>query len=315
MRIRNWKGNIIFFLLLISILLNAQTNRALIVAISDYPEDSGWEKIHSVNDCQLIIPMLKANGYKKDDIKILLNENATKAKIVKAFQNLASKTRPGDYLYIHLCGHGQQIVDDNGDELDGLDEAFIPYDAQFRYKTGIYEGENHLRDDNLGRLIDAIRRRSGEKGNVIVVLDACHSGTGTRLKDEDEYIRGTSYIFAPPGYNPPAIDPENLQLALTKEKNLSPLTVFSACQPDEVNYEYKAVNQDTYYGRLTYFFCSQVMENTTTSTNYSFYIKLKEKMNTSFEKKNRKQTPYFESTNENGRFILDKHFTNGRKNI
>jgi len=310
----NRKSYIFFFLLLVSTLLKAQTNRALIVAISDYPDDGGWEKIHAANDCLPVIPMLKANGYKNNDIKVLLNEKATKTKIVKEFHNLASRTHPGDCIYIHLSGHGQQMVDDNGDEPDGLDEAFIPYDAQFRYKPGRYEGANHLRDDELGKLIDVIRSRTGENGNVIVVMDACHSGTGTRLQDEDEYIRGTSYIFAPPGYNLPGIDPEKLQLSLIKKKNWSPLTVFSACLPDEVNYEYRAAKQDIYYGRLTYFFCSLVMENTTAITNYSFYIRLKEKMSTSFEKKNRKQTPYFESTNENDPFILGKHFTNDRKN-
>ena len=41
-------------------------------------------------------------------------------------------------------------MDDNGDEEDGLDEALIPYDAQFWYAPGEYEGQNHLRDDELG---------------------------------------------------------------------------------------------------------------------------------------------------------------------
>ena len=66
------------------------------MAIGDYPEESGWEKIHAANDCDLIIPMLKTNGFKEVDIKILTEEKATKAQIVKAFQILTSQTRPND---------------------------------------------------------------------------------------------------------------------------------------------------------------------------------------------------------------------------
>jgi len=293
--IRNITASI--YLLFVSVWLQAQTNKALIVAISDYPEENGWEKIHADNDCKLIIPMLIANGFKEENIKVLQNEKATKTLIVNEFQNLASQTCAGDYLYIHLSGHGQQMADDNGDEEDGLDEAFIPYDAQFRYKPGRYEGENHLRDDELEQLIDDIRRPAGKNGNVVVVMDACHSGTGTRIQEEDEYIRGTTYIFAPPNHEKVATDAGNIRSVLRKEPILSPLTVFSACQPDEVNYEYKTDNPDTFYGRLTFFFCQTAMEQTGTISNYSFYVLLKEKMTASFDKKNRKQTPYFESTN------------------
>ena len=33
---------------------------------------------------------------------------------------------------IYMSGHGTQIPDDNGDEDDGLDEAFLPVDASRR---------------------------------------------------------------------------------------------------------------------------------------------------------------------------------------
>jgi len=297
-------SHITVFLVLVSTCLSAQVNRALIVAISDYPAESGWEKIHAVNDCKLIIPMLKANGYKDADIKILTDKKATKAQIVKELQNLATRIRLDDCIYIHLSGHGQQMADDNGDEEDGLDEAFIPYDANFRYKPGLYEGENHLRDDELELLIDAIRRSAGENGNVMVVIDACHSGTGTRLPEDDEYIRGTSYIFAPTNFSAAATSTDNFRFELNKGAGLAPITVFSACQPEEVNYEYKTGNPGAFYGRLTYFFCQAVMEQSDSETNLAFYIRLENKMKMSFEKKNRKQTPYFESVNVENKFII-----------
>ena len=300
------KRNGIVLLLLVAACLNAQTNRALIIAVGDYPDDSGWDRIHAENDCSLIIPMLHAHGYDDTSITVLLNEEATKAQIVKAFQTLSMETRSGDYIYIHLSGHGQQMADDNGDEADGLDEAFIPYDARFRYRKGHYEGENHLRDDELEPLIDAIRRRAGDNGNVTVVIDACHSGTGTRIPEEEEYIRGTAYIFAPPNHAAVAVNAENFRLSLNRGAGLSPVSVFSACQPDQLNYEYRTDHPVVYYGSLTYFFCELMNGGNSEESTGSFYLRLKEKMENYFRKKNRKQSPYFECTDAHHHFIIGK---------
>ncbi|MDR3268165.1 MAG: caspase family protein [Tannerella sp.] len=287
--------------------LQAAANRALIVAIGAYPAGSGWDDIHALNDCRLIVPALKANGYRDADIRILPNEKATKEQITSALKRMREATRTGDYIYIHFSGHGQQMADDNGDEPDGLDEAFIPYDAAFRYMPGIYEGENHLRDDELEALIDAIRRRAGESGNVTVLLDACHSGTGTRDADDDDYMRGTAFIFAPPGWEDgQAPAPGNFHMHLKKEKGLSPVTVFSACQPDEVNYEYKTGSPATYYGCLSYFFCLAIREADPSLSIRAFYFRLQEAMNVHAGRKNRKQTPFFESTHSDNRFGIGK---------
>lgn len=94
------------------------------------------------------------------------------------------------------------MADDNGDETDGLDEALIPYDAPRRYQKGVYVGEKHLRDDELGSLLDDIRKKTGDKGTVTLALDACHSGTADRDKGDDVYVRGTSYVFAPKDFCP-----------------------------------------------------------------------------------------------------------------
>lgn len=274
----------------------AQTNRALIVAISDYLVENGWEETHATNDCELVIPMLKANNYKPANIRTVLNEKATKSNIIKELDLLGRRSRPGDFIYIHFSGHGQQMADDNGDEPDSLDEAFIPYDAYYRYIPGRYEGENHLRDDELEYRIDHIRRQIGAKGNVIVVLDACHSGTGTRIVDDDDYIRGTSYIFAPDNFVPSPVDTALVRLNFHTGEDLSPITVFSACQPDELNYEYKQGKPAIHYGSLSFFFCESVNEHKQPETNHAFFLRLKDKMVTYFRERNRSQTPYFEST-------------------
>lgn len=296
----------IFFLILFAFSLHGQINRALIVAISDYPIESGWDETHAVNDCELIIPMLKANGYKSSNIHSLLDRQAAKQNIVNALKRLAVQSNAQDHIYIHFSGHGQQMADDNGDEPDGLDEAFIPYDAFYRYVPGKYEGENHLRDDELEQLIDQIRYKVGKGGNVTIVLDACYSGTGTRIVDEDDYIRGTSYLFAPAGFEPKQDKQNGNHSDFRTGDTLSPVTVFSACQPDELNYEYKMGTPPVYYGSLSWFFCETIRERKGSETHQSFYLRLKEKMSNYFTKRNKSQTPYFESTDKGSIFDISK---------
>jgi hypothetical protein len=82
-------------------------------------------------------------------------------------------SRPDDTFVFYFAGHGTQLPDDDGDEQlddpdDALDEALCMYDF-----TEL--GDNALRDDELGRLLDRLAA-----GQVVVILDCCHSGTATR---------------------------------------------------------------------------------------------------------------------------------------
>ena len=294
---------IVFFLFNLAFFsLYGQENRALFVAIDNYPPNSGWAKIHATNDRNIIIPMLKKNGYKNENIKILLNENATKAAIIKGLNDLNKRSRKGDFIYIHFSCHGQQMADDNGDEPDGLDEALIPYDAKRRYAKGMYEGNNHLRDDELEYHLEKVRAKIGNTGNLTVVLDACHSGTGTRDEGEGVYVRGTAYVFAPDDYIQAEIDNGKLNLNLKKGKMLPPITVFSACRENEINYEYKDANGE-YYGSLSYAFCKLVTSLQGLS-NAGFSERLEKEMKMMFAGKRWKQTPFIESTDNNKIFSI-----------
>jgi hypothetical protein len=232
----------------------AGEKRALVVAISEYPKHSDWNPIHADNDLKILIPALEKQGFMKKNIMILQNEQATKNDIVNAFNLLSEKSGQNDSVFIHFSCHGQQMEDDNGDEPDGLDESLIPYDAKMFFKAGIYEGENHLRDDEVDTYLLPVRKKLGNKGNLIVSLDACHSQSGSRGDDEEEEcIRGTAVIFSrsPDFKGKGAGDMEDVPLI--QRDGLSPITVISACKSNQNNYEYKIDNE--YYGSLTYAIC------------------------------------------------------------
>lgn len=178
-----------------SLQLPAQTKRALVIGLGEQ-KDKSWAKINGDKDVQYIQAMLKRARY--DKITTLVNKQATKAGIVDAFQKLATKCRVGDVVYIHFSGHGQQVTDVNGDEDDGWDEAWIPYDAYFRYNEQKYRGENHLIDDEVNVLLANIKGKIGSKGKLLVVIDACHSAHATSGVDTDGAVRGARDSFVIP---------------------------------------------------------------------------------------------------------------------
>lgn len=287
------------WLLLMTTNLYSQTNRALFVVIGNYSlEEYGWDKIHSVNDYELLKPLLLTHQYAEQNIRALIDREATKANIVAALNQLQQQSRAGDYIYLHFSGHGQQMADDNLDEEDGWDEAFIPYDAFYKYIPGYYEGKNHLRDDELESYLDAIRRKVGPSGNVLVVMDACHSATGTR-EEEDEYIRGTSYPFDEERYSA-ARDVNKQKTGLKNNAQMSPLTVLSACQAGESNIEYRHKN-GKHYGRLSYALHLALRQNTSYTVR-SLMETIRNGEAFKMPRKEMKQTPHYESV------IADKTF-------
>ncbi len=155
---------------------------ALIVAAGTYDRSTGWSSLTSANDVGLIKDALLARGFKEEEIEVL-SEDVTKTNIIKAFnESLLNRAKKGDVVFFHFSGHGYQIPDDDGDEADGYDEALVPTDAV--YDRGRFEDEafygNYLRDDDLGKMLDELRLKLGKTGNLMVCIDACHSGTATR---------------------------------------------------------------------------------------------------------------------------------------
>ena len=181
-------------LLFLSVPITAQTRKALIIGIG-IQKDESWAKINGDKDIPYVQLMLKNADY--IDVKALVNQKATKKGIVAAFKKLTSQCSVGDVVYIHFSGHGQLVTDVNGDEKDGWDEAWVPYDAYRKYCKED-KGEKHLIDDELNKLLTAIRNKIGDSGKLLVVVDACHSGDSSRGDDIDETVRGVKDEFVIP---------------------------------------------------------------------------------------------------------------------
>lgn len=218
------------------------TRHGLIIGLGEY-QDKAWSKIHGDRDVPIVKDMLVKCGY--TDVVTLINKQATKSGITSAFSQLAEKCRKGDTVYIHFSGHGQQITDVNGDEDDGWDEAWIPYDAMYAYSNS-YKGEKHLIDDEIASWMIKIKNKVGTSGHLLLVVDACHSGDSSRndIEDEEICIRGAEKDFIIPLKKKP------VKTTKTKENWLT----LTACRDFQVNCEVRTTSGG-FYGILSYALC------------------------------------------------------------
>lgn len=262
---------------------------ALIIAIGNYNfKETKWAPISSLNDIPIIKDALIKQGFPEDNIIIIKDNEATKDGIVRNLSLLKERVNKGDVVLVHYSGHGQQIQDDNGDEVDGYDEALIPIDAHNRFQKGVYEGENHLRDEELGNLLNQIRIKITQTGNLLVVLDACHSGTGTRGLTK---VRGTEVPFKQDGYNGSSQQDNDAFGVLTEQEDAAPMVSFFGASPHELNYEYEA-KPGTYVGSLSYAFAKAFSEANNNTTYRGIFDKIKLEMSSIAPK----QTPQSEGT-------------------
>lgn len=173
----------------------APTSWALLVGVSDYPKEvvGDLQLAGPKNDVALMIDTLARIGVPAENVTVLadgLEQTGatrradgmpTRAAILARLADLAAKAGPGDFVLIHLSGHGSQqpMVDPSRHEVakaDGLEEIFLPIDIG-PWDDGIAAVKNALVDHELGRAVATIRAKGAR---VFVVVDACHSGTMTR---------------------------------------------------------------------------------------------------------------------------------------
>lgn len=258
-------------LLLIFTTLAFAEKRALVIGIGMYAPNTGWDAINGDNDIALVQEMLQANGFSSNHIYTLKNEQATYENIQQALTTLIKSSKEGDIVYLHFSGHGQQITDINHDEEDGYDEAFIPYDAHIQPSEN-YHGERHLTDDELNGYLSQVQNKIGNSGRLTVIMDACHSGTGTRKLGERN-IRGTASKFLIADYSIKQLRSYGLNGAFLSAMYM-PQTInwlyIGACSDKECNRQYISKNAEdrtpSPCGSLSYALYSQMDQLSTQST-------------------------------------------------
>lgn len=176
-RLREFWSYLFWLLLMLFTLVSAASgeDRALLIGVGRYAHFD--ERLNGVSlDLGMMNELAQLMGFKEHAVKVLENEQASTAGVYAAIEDwLIRGTGPQDRVLFYFSGHGSQVPDDNNDEKDHFDEVLLLYDVTLTESQGRQTLNGVLLDDEFGRMLAKIKSR-----NILVILDACHSGSATR---------------------------------------------------------------------------------------------------------------------------------------
>ncbi len=181
---------------LVSVMLHAQSRRAILVGIDNYNPDSSerarlerqprgggvlrpkaegnatyWRFDNldgAINDLALMKTALTDLGI--TDFVTLQNQEATADAILAALRkNLLEDAKPGDVRIFYYSGHGNHVRNLASHEQGGEDQTIVPADN--------WRDTPDIRDKEISRILWQAARK-GVK--VTFIADSCHSGSLTR---------------------------------------------------------------------------------------------------------------------------------------
>ena len=150
--------------------VSARTNiYALIIGISDYQQNDIERLKYAHKDAQKFYDFLRSESGGKvpaDNIRLLINEEATRGNILRSFREILGKALENDVVYLYMAMHA--IPDPSGEPL-----FFLAYDSDAGnlWETAIEE--SGLRTSLQSR---------ARSNKIIWITDVCHAGTiGTSM--------------------------------------------------------------------------------------------------------------------------------------
>lgn len=205
---------------------------ALLVGIDEYP--SGIPQLKGcINDIRAINDVLnKEYAFLSPQILLLENREATRENIIDCFRTHLSKATENDTVLFYYSGHGSR--ENSPQEFwqefpNRKNETLVCYDSRI-------DGGFDLADKEIAVLLNEV---ASQKPHIIVCLDSCHSGSGTRdsitlgavrqVEKEGNTRKLESYLD---GYYATQLNGDG-KLIVPNPKHL----LLSACQDTEKAYE------------------------------------------------------------------------------
>ena len=148
-------------------------DRALLVGVGKHERQSPFRDLPGIDrDLATMRQVARELGFEDRQIRVLADEEATLEGIRSTFESwLIDAVAPGERALFYFSGHGYYLADRNGDESDRRDEILVPHD----YAGTVEALTNVLVDDEVEDWLDRLRTE-----DVVVFLDACHSGSAVR---------------------------------------------------------------------------------------------------------------------------------------
>lgn len=190
---------------------------ALVVSIADYLPKGLTDQAPDLacldGAADRMAQLLTAGfGFHSNDIVIVKDLDATRARLEKELLAMAERAGPDDVVLFYYTGHGGQVPDLDGDEADGWDEVLVTADKRPPLLTTKDHLNLYLTDDRLSQILSKFKTK-----NVTLIFDSCHSGTMTRAGETGPLWE---YGEDPPqGFNHrPAVDRALVEMAEDTER-------------------------------------------------------------------------------------------------
>lgn len=151
-------------------IIAAKSAYALIVGIGQY-QDEHFPRLNFTHaDAQSFSDLLlnpNRAGFSKENVKLLLDEQATLSNIKKAISGWLFKyIAPDSTVLVFFAGHGGVESDKTNTEPDGLAKYLLPWDADH---DNLFASA--LSNAEFNRLLSTVKAR-----RLVVFLDACYAG-------------------------------------------------------------------------------------------------------------------------------------------
>jgi hypothetical protein len=171
MRIRTFALFILAIGSMLAATMSAARQRALLIGVADVPHN----ELPGIDlDIDNMKKVAEVMGFANGDVKVLFNEQATYANVRQALATwVRNGVGPEDHVLIYFSGHGTRVPDP--ERAGGADDALVLHDVERASVQGHATLKNVLIGHEFGAALAAIPSR-----DVLVLVDACHSGSATR---------------------------------------------------------------------------------------------------------------------------------------
>lgn len=143
---------------------------ALLIGIDEYATGSGVASLRGcTNDARALRDRILSHR-QDTQCTLLLNQEATRARLIQEMTTLRTRARRDDLVWIHYSGHGSTTRSPTPENPSAMDESLVLWESRTA-------GGSDLRDKEFGVLLAAIAATGAQ---VVVFLDCCHAGGQTR---------------------------------------------------------------------------------------------------------------------------------------
>src|SRR5579871_1438758 len=150
-------------------------SRALLIGVGKYNLPNNDLPGNDL-DIENMKHVAKIMGFAPADIRVLFDDQATYAGVKSALSSWVREgVGPNDRVLVYFSGHGTRVPDPRPAKAGELDDALVLHDVKTAKLNGKATLANVLLGYEFGESLAAIPSK-----HILVLVDACHSGTATR---------------------------------------------------------------------------------------------------------------------------------------